>query len=145
MAPEQYSLTQVDWKADQYSIGVICYRILTGCMPFNEDCKEDYLKVQSLNPADPAAVNAKLKQPLCKFLQKILAADPAKRFNSPNDIQLAFDVANAMKTVQPILESKSVSISAIRKEPQKSNLPKVYFQLFILIATLYLLYLLGTK
>lgn len=147
MAPEQYSKVKVDWLADQYAAGIVCFRILTGSLPFQGESSEDYFKLQEKSSPDPASFNVKLKKPLCNFVKKMIEPSPDKRYQSPEDIKLAFDVACAMKDLQPVLEAKSVKISSRennRKEVQKTDKRKIITSLIIIAVTLYLLTRLGS-
>ena len=44
-APEQINGAMIDFRADLYSFGLVCYEVLSGCYPFEEAAHED---VQSL-------------------------------------------------------------------------------------------------
>jgi serine/threonine-protein kinase len=62
MAPEQYNGSQVDWRADLFSAGVVMYQLLTGAKPFSGSLETVAHKVchehppaPSLFPADPPA------------------------------------------------------------------------------------------
>ncbi len=135
MAPEQYTNTNVDWRADQYAAGIICYRVLTGCMPFKEDSHQAYLKVQSQSPPDPSIVNIKLKKPICDIVIKMLEPNPADRFSTPQEIEDA--LKNASEVAQrPILETKTI---AINSTPKKVPLNKLYLLALILFLALFIL------
>jgi eukaryotic-like serine/threonine-protein kinase len=93
LAPEQArDPRRVDIRADLYSLGCVLYHAVTGVPPFADDnpvrqivrhAKEAPRPLKEVVPGTPAELN--------QIVQTLLAKDPAKRYQSPNQ------AADAMK------------------------------------------------
>jgi serine/threonine-protein kinase len=75
MSPEQVQGTTIDGRADQFSLAVIAYNVLTGEKPFVADylptllykiVREDFIAPQRINPTLGPAVEAVLRRALAK-------------------------------------------------------------------------------
>jgi len=83
MSPEQISGKPVDGKADQYSLAVMLYEVLTGQKPFVADSLPTLLfKVVSEAPAPMPRLNPTLSPQIDEVLQRALAKNPADRFST---------------------------------------------------------------
>ncbi len=87
MSPEQCSGKAVGPQSDQYSLGVVAYQLLTGSVPFDGDSLPEILQhhwftpppdISMSRPDTPAALTA--------AVLRLLAKDPAERFQSTNDL-----------------------------------------------------------
>jgi hypothetical protein len=80
MAPEQVMGHDVDKRADIYAMGVLCFEMLTGRLPFIGSNRME-VAYSTVNAPIPSAVklNAVLPDELDVLLAKILAKDPAQR------------------------------------------------------------------
>ena len=96
MSPEQVSGDTVDGRSDQYSLGVVAFRALTGRLPFDMESASAVLvahvvkappKVRDVAPDAPAA--------LAELIDRCLAKDPAARGESGSAIAPLFDDALA--------------------------------------------------
>ncbi|MDQ7826035.1 MAG: serine/threonine-protein kinase [Candidatus Eremiobacteraeota bacterium] len=92
MAPEQVSLGELDARTDQYALGIIAYRMLTGRLPFDD---EDPFKIVMLQlSADPpplASYRGDLPPALIPIVMKMLAKEPDKRFRSLAEVSSALE------------------------------------------------------
>ncbi|VVT49923.1 uncharacterized protein SAPINGB_P002511 [Magnusiomyces paraingens] len=81
MAPEVLARKRYSGEAvDVWALGVICYTLLYGEMPFEEDSDADTrLKVMTEEPAYPADGEAIVCPEVLKLLQSMLSKDPRKR------------------------------------------------------------------
>lgn len=81
MAPEQIKGEKVDGRADQFALGVVAFRMLTG-KPLFEGESLATLAYKIVNEPPPAARshNAKLPFSLDPVMAKVLAKDPNARF-----------------------------------------------------------------
>ncbi len=114
MAPEQArSAHNADIRADLYSLGCVCYELLTGQTPYPDSsfvrqmvrhATEALKPAKELNPQLPDAV-----QPL---LDKLLAKDPAQRFATPGQ---AFKAALALAPAPPAPSAAPRSEGPLRK------------------------------
>jgi serine/threonine-protein kinase len=57
MAPEQYSGSAVDWRADIFSAGVVMYQLLTGVRPFTGNPDVIAYKICHEQPTSPSEMN----------------------------------------------------------------------------------------
>jgi len=83
MSPEQIQGKTVDGKADQFSLGVIAYEVMTGEKPFVADSLPTLLFKLVGEPAMPAVrLNPTLDVSIDAVLQKALSKDPTQRWES---------------------------------------------------------------
>jgi formylglycine-generating enzyme required for sulfatase activity/predicted Ser/Thr protein kinase len=80
MAPEQAQTTDIDARADLFSLGVVLYRFCTGVLPFRgHDTMSTLLGLATHHPAPPKASNPGIPQALSDLVMQLLAKDPAAR------------------------------------------------------------------
>jgi serine/threonine-protein kinase len=86
MAPEQAKGQPVDGRADQYSLGVVGYRMLTGALPFSGDSVHTILYKHIVEEAPRVS---RLRQDAPQYLtdpiQRALAKDLEQRFLTMED------------------------------------------------------------
>ena len=87
MAPEQVMGHDVDRRADIYAMGVLCFEMLTGRLPFIGSNRME-VAYSTVNAPIPSAVklNAALPDELDQLLAKVLAKDPAARPQSVKEL-----------------------------------------------------------
>jgi serine/threonine protein kinase len=88
MSPEQVRGLAVDYRSDQFSFGVILYEMATGKRAFHRDTAVQTMS--AIITDDPAlidpAVQAKLPPPLRWVLDRCLAKEPSRRYESTRDL-----------------------------------------------------------
>jgi serine/threonine protein kinase len=95
MAPEQASGTDVDARADLYSLGVVAYELCTGRVPFISDSTPALIHDQVYTtPPAPSQVNSRVTTPIDTILLKSLAKDREQRYQS--GLQFATDLKAAI-------------------------------------------------
>jgi hypothetical protein len=93
MAPEQAMGQPVDARADQYSLGVMAFELLTGQRPFTADDAIDLLRMHVGAPVPPAtSIASDLPPDVDGTLARLLAKKPEDRFES---VQVAISALDA--------------------------------------------------
>ncbi|MBI4853126.1 MAG: protein kinase [Acidobacteria bacterium] len=93
-APEQFRTTEVDARADIYSLGTIFYQMLTGRPPFDTANKADLIYQQlNLKPTQPHKIVFDIPPALETTLMKTLEKDPDLRYQSIEDFAKALKQA----------------------------------------------------
>lgn len=84
MSPEQATAdTNIDHRADIYSLGVVAYEALTGRPPFSADSTRDLLLHHlTTHPRDPRALRADIPPDVSEAVMKCLAKAPSDRWAS---------------------------------------------------------------
>ncbi|MBI1967716.1 MAG: protein kinase [Gemmatimonadetes bacterium] len=90
MAPEQAKGQPVDGRADQYSMGVVGYRMITGQLPFSGDSVHTILYKHIFEEA-PRASGARPDLPphLSEAIARALSKEPDQRFPTMEDFATA--------------------------------------------------------
>jgi serine/threonine-protein kinase len=90
MAPEQAKGQQVDGRADQYALGVVGYRMITGMLPFSGDSVHTILYKHIFEEA-PRTSQARAGIPLflSDAIARALAKEPDQRFATMEDFATA--------------------------------------------------------
>jgi serine/threonine-protein kinase len=87
MSPEQVEGKPVDPRTDIYSFGVTCYFMLAGQPPFRgETAFEVALQHIRAEPKPLADVRPDLPPGLCAIVHKMMARDPASRYQTGRDL-----------------------------------------------------------
>jgi tetratricopeptide (TPR) repeat protein len=88
MSPEQARGQRTDARSDIFSVGVVFYELLSGRKPFSgEDYFQTMEKVRSEDPAPLLEVIPALPPPLAYAVMRMLAKDPAVRYQSLDDLR----------------------------------------------------------
>jgi serine/threonine-protein kinase len=92
MSPEQIQGLAVDPRTDIYSFGVTCYHMLTGKPPFHgQTALELALKHIQQDPPPLATVRPDLPAELCAVIHKMMAKDPAQRYQKAAELRKDLD------------------------------------------------------
>lgn len=91
MSPEQINgTTELDARADLYSLGVTLYEIVTGARPFQGDSGYKIMAAHLENkPLPPIQVSPGLPGGLSEIVMQALEKDPQKRFQSADAFRTA--------------------------------------------------------
>ncbi len=87
MSPEQVEGRPVDHRTDIYSFGVTCYHMLAGQPPFTGTTPYEvaFKHVQEV-PKPLASARPDLPPGLCVIVHKMMAKDPAERFQTAGEL-----------------------------------------------------------
>jgi hypothetical protein len=88
MSPEQARSQPLDGRSDIYSLGVLCYELLTGEMPFRGP---DTLSVALAHIENPVPRLPQLRRHWQPFVDKAMAKRPEARFQSAEEVLAALD------------------------------------------------------
>lgn len=81
IAPEYIQSTDIDGRADLYSLGCILYEMVTGALPFDYEYPGDLLVKHVTEPPVPPSVRLpSVEPPMEELILRALAKDPAQRF-----------------------------------------------------------------
>ncbi|HVX66105.1 MAG TPA: serine/threonine-protein kinase, partial [Bryobacteraceae bacterium] len=94
MSPEQVQGKEVDGRADQFSLAVCAYEMLTGEKPFTgEQLTTVLYKIVSEEPPAPERLNPTLGFAVSMVVARALAKSPAKRYPTCTEFVTALDTA----------------------------------------------------
>jgi serine/threonine-protein kinase len=119
MSPEQIQGHEIDGRADQFSLAVIAYELLTGEKPFAADSMPTLLfKIVREDPAPPQRLNPTLGWPVETLLNRAMAKDPAERYQTCSDFIRALDNACASsKGWKPLPPGESHDLPTVFERP----------------------------
>jgi serine/threonine protein kinase len=115
MSPEQVQGGTISGRADQFSLGVVAYEVLTGEKPFAAEYLPTLLyKIVREDPLPPQRLNSTLGPQVEVVMRKALAKNPADRFDTCTDFINALATAcNATKGWMPIPRGTSQSMPTV--------------------------------
>ena len=112
MAPEQAKGQTVDGRADEYSLGVVGYRMITGELPFAGDSVHTILYKHIFEePPRAAARRADAPEPLSAAVSRAMSKDPDHRYPTMEEF------ATAIWPEQPVA-APTKGRSAARPRPK---------------------------
>jgi serine/threonine-protein kinase len=92
MSPEQTTGSVVDGRSDLFSVGIVLYQMLTGQRPFEGDSIVALaLKIAREDPAPIDRLRADLPTAVRRIVERCLAKQPAKRFQSGRELADAIE------------------------------------------------------
>jgi serine/threonine-protein kinase len=96
MSPEHARGEKLDGRADQYSLGIILYLLVTGELPYEAESPIGYI-VKHLNDPIPelAEVKPHLSKPIRDVVAKATSKKPQDRFETVSEFNKAFQAALA--------------------------------------------------
>src|SRR5579862_227735 len=117
MSPEQAKGEPLDFRSDQFSLGLVLYEMVTGKRPFQRSTAAETLVAVLREQAEPIGVqNRAAPAPLCWAIERCLAKEPDKRYASTRDLALELAAIRdgfADKPVQ-LLETHPTSLPLSR-------------------------------
>ena len=93
MSPEQARGVRADHRADLFSLGVVCYEMVTGVAPFRRDTAAETMTAILREPAPDLAEAIACPTALQRILQHCLEKDPNERFQSARDLVFSLEAA----------------------------------------------------
>ena len=91
ISPEQARRTKhADIRSDIYSLGCSLFHLLTGRVPFHGDSAMDRIVARMTEDAPTvASLCPEIPQAVCEVVAKMLAREPAHRFQTPGEVAAA--------------------------------------------------------
>jgi serine/threonine-protein kinase len=87
MSPEQAAGREIDFRSDQFALGVILYEMLTGRLPFNAPTAAETLAAIIRNDPRPISqFNQNVPPDVVRVVERLLAKEPADRYASTRDL-----------------------------------------------------------
>ena len=125
MSPEQIQGQEVDARADIYSLGILCYELLTGRTPFEAVSEYALMRAQvEQNPPPPRELVPEITTEVEQLLLRALAKDPDQRFQSAAEFSAALSVVDtADGTSDDTLTALLATLSERRPLPPLPTLP----------------------
>jgi serine/threonine-protein kinase len=81
MSPEQFMGQHIDGRSDLFSVGIICYELLTGEKPFTGEALSTVMhSVLKVTPVAPHELNYNVKRCLSRVVMKALSKEPDRRY-----------------------------------------------------------------
>lgn len=131
MAPEQLTAGPVDLRADIYALGAVLFEMATGQAAWSGDSAMQLLAKRSVAtaPPDPRAVRAAVGDSLRAITMKCMAAAPADRYASADDVAVALKSAAtaplgstpAEDMPRPTRAGKTVAVLPLANEGAESD------------------------
>jgi serine/threonine-protein kinase len=107
MSPEQATGERVDARSDIYALGVVLYQMLTGAPPFEgESAQSILMKQATATPVPIRRLRSDVPPALAAVLDRMLAKDPADRF------QTAEEASQALVAALPTAARDAVRVRA---------------------------------
>jgi formylglycine-generating enzyme required for sulfatase activity/serine/threonine protein kinase len=118
LAPEQARGQTVDGRADIYSLGVLCYQLLSGRLPFEADTPTAMIFQHAYEDPFPLSQAAPdLPPAVYEIVDRMMAKDPAKRYATCADVQADIRAFREDRPLAPVA-------SADRSRSRETSDPK---------------------
>jgi len=122
MPPEQASGAAVDHRVDVYGVGAILYRALTGRLPYGDDEPTVTIaKLLTSEPERPRQIVADIPESLEMIIQKAMAREPARRYQTLQEMEQAlagFEASQGSPSVRAAIGSAPSDSDIAAARPQ---------------------------
>jgi serine/threonine protein kinase len=113
MSPEQAQGTkQVDGRSDLWALAVICFRALTGKLPFTSEALGDLLMKIIIGPIPVPSQYGPVPDGFDKWWTKATAREPAERFQSAKDFADSLALVCGVSQVSGIIDRPHLRVVA---------------------------------
>ncbi len=126
MSPEQAELKPVSPGTDIYAVGLLLYEMTTGVPAFSGDSPVAVaLKQIREYPKRPRELMPQLTRSMDAVIMKCLQKDPAKRFQSVDDLEVALVKAAKARPIRPWEAALNRGIARAEQEIRTRALPRI--------------------
>jgi tRNA A-37 threonylcarbamoyl transferase component Bud32 len=123
VSPEQAGGQEVDIRSDLYSLGVTLYYLATGEHPFTGAAAAEIMRRHLMDPVpSPRLLRPALSTTFDAIVQKLLAKDPKRRYQTPAELVAAFDLALGEGPLEPAPPPRPVPSAAF--SPRRAGVAK---------------------
>jgi len=139
MSPEQARGEVVDHRTDLFSLGTVLYTLCTGRPPFRADNTMAVLKrVCEDTPRAIREVNAEIPDWLCAIVDRLLAKEPAQRFQSAAEVAelLSQHLAHLQQPQMTPLPPALTPVAQVPRRPRRTRAVLAAALAALLLATL---------
>ena len=117
MSPEQTKGSNIDYRSDIFSLGIVYYQLLTGKLPFIGKDPLDIIKnIRKYNPQSPKQINPDIPAPISNIVMKCLEKEPDFRYQS------ALDISKEIENIVPNFITISENLSELLLEKYTQNI-----------------------
>jgi eukaryotic-like serine/threonine-protein kinase len=127
MSPEQAQAKELDARSDIFTVGLICYELLTGKTPYHADSVvASLLKRVQERAVPPSDWDSSIPQPVSELVSKCLERDPADRWQSAQEVLDRVDEIQGKRPMSVVTTRPPVSMSAptVSIPPVASPIPQ---------------------
>ena len=134
MSPEQVRGLAVDYRSDQFSFGIILYEMATGKQAFQRETAVQTMSavITEDPPVMDPAMQAKLPPPLRWVMERCLAKEPSRRYESTRDLYA--DLRAQRDHLSETYSSSALPQVQTTKAPRSANLWKIASAALLLAA-----------
>lgn len=137
MPPEQASGAVVDHRVDVYGVGAIMYRALTGRLPYGDDEPTVTIaKLLTTEPERPRQVAPEIPESLEMIIQKAMAREPARRYQTLQEMEQALAAFEAAQG--PSLLGRSALGSAPSDNEIAAARPQLFWEIVVAVIVTFL-------
>jgi serine/threonine-protein kinase len=123
MAPEAHYAGRIDERTDIFSLGAVFFEMLTARHPFAADTPEQVVdRIMNAVPRPASELNPAVTPELAAVIERMLARDPAKRFDSCADVRAALLEAKRANGAALAAEETLPAAGAARRTAAKPGL-----------------------
>jgi serine/threonine-protein kinase len=105
MAPEQITGKPLDGRTDVYALGIMIFEMLTGKKPFSASSALEVADMHLRTPPPHAHEIAPVSPAIDSVIQRCLAKAPAQRYDNPDEVVTALQIASRRRVTPAIKQS----------------------------------------